>query len=113
MLALGDFLLILFGGVGMTNIIVEGEIFVPIKNLLKKFMPKFFMKMMDCHQCCGFWSGIFVSLFVLPPFYANVPLLNLVTGLGQNFACGCAVSMMAVFWANFMLLIESKTVING
>jgi len=40
-MALSLLLLMLLGGVGMTTIIVEGTIFLPIKDFLKKFMPKF------------------------------------------------------------------------
>ena len=46
-MALSSLLLMLIGGVGMTVIIVEGDIFVPIKNLLKKVLPEFIMKMMN------------------------------------------------------------------
>ncbi len=113
MLALGNILLMLLGGVGMTVIIVESSIFVPIKNFLQKFMPKFFMQMMDCHQCCGFWSGIFVSLFFLWPFSFESKWLNMLLDTGKNFSTGCAVSLLSVFWASFMMLIESKTVIKN
>lgn len=112
MLALGSVLLMLLGGVGMTTIIVEGEIFVPVKKFLEKFMPKFFMKMTNCHQCCGFWSGLFVSLFFMWPF-ESFEILQLVLSLGKNFATGCGVSLLAVFWATIMLYIESKTVITN
>ena len=104
----------LVGGVGMTVIIVESSIFVPIKNFMKKFMFQSFMKMMDCHQCCGFWSGIFISIFFLSPFsnlFGN--WFSLVQILGKMFASGCAISLLSVFWASLMMLIESKTVINN
>lgn len=105
-MAIGEFLLFILGGVGMTAIIVEGEIFVPVKNLLEKFMPKFFMKMMNCHQCCGFWSGFLLSLFFFQPWNTNM------LELGKNFAAACSVSLMSVFWATIMIFIESKTTIN-
>ena len=112
-MALANILLMLLGGVGMTTIIVEGEIFVPVKNLLKKFMPEYFMKMMNCHQCCGFWSGVFISLFFLFP-YSDINAWNqTLFNLGLNFASGCAVSLLSVFWATIMLFIESKTEIHG
>jgi hypothetical protein len=111
-MALSLLLLMLLGGVGMTTIIVEGTIFLPIKDFLKKFMPKFFMTMLDCHQCCGFWSGIFVSLFFLNPVDASGDWSLSLYNFGKNFATGCSVSLLAVFWATLMLFIESKTSIN-
>ena len=117
-MALGELVFMLLAGVGMTTIIVEGEIFLPVKNLLEKFMPKFFMKMLNCHQCCGFWSGCFLSMVFLPPIvnFGNLTLWQicgyLLLKLGYNFAAGCAVSLIAVFWAIFAMFLESKTSVN-
>ena len=111
-MAIGLVLLMLLGSVGMTTIIVEGVIFVPVKNFLKKFMPEAIMKLLDCHQCCGFWSGLFISLFFMPPWVLGPDVYDVVTGLGKNFASGCASSLLSVFWATIMLFIESKTTIS-
>lgn len=111
MLALSNLVLMLVGGVGMTVIIVEGQIFVPVKEFLKKFMPAFFMKMLDCHQCCGFWSGLILSFFFMYPFEPVNSLTYMIYEIGKNFAAGCAVSLLSVFWASIMLFIESKTVV--
>jgi ammonia channel protein AmtB len=111
-MAIGNVLLLLLGSVGMTAIIVEGTIFVPVKNFLKKFMPESIMKLLDCHQCCGFWSGLFISLFFIPPWEAGPDYVDLLSNLGKNFASGCASSLLSVFWATIMLFIESKTTIN-
>lgn len=106
-------ILLLLGGVGMTTIIVEGDIFVPVKDFLRKFMHSYFMKMMNCHQCCGFWSGLFVSLFFLPPPVFSETWHTVVLDCGKNFASGCAVSLLSVLWASFMLYLESQTVIRS
>ncbi len=117
-MALGNLIFLLLAGVGMTTIIVEGEIFVPVKNFLEKFMPKFFMKMLNCHQCCGFWSGFLLSMIFLPPVVSFSTLSiwqifgELLLKLGHNFAAGCAVSLLAVFWAIFAMFLESKTSVN-
>ena len=114
MLEMSNLFLMLLGGVGMTVIIVESSIFVPIKNFLKKFMFQSFMKMMDCHHCCGFWSGVFISLFFVFPFATVLESwVIILQTLGKMFATGCGVSLLSVFWASFMMLIESKTVINN
>jgi hypothetical protein len=111
MLEMSSLLLMLLGGVGMTVIIVEGAIFVPIKEQLKKFMPALVMKMLDCHQCCGFWSGLLLSFFFMNPFetYMGVGMMLFLSV--KNFATGCAVSLLSTLWASVLLLIESKTAI--
>jgi len=111
-MALSSLLLMLIGGVGMTVIIVEGEIFVPIKNLLKKVLPEFVMKMMNCHQCCGFWSGLFVSSFFLTPSL-NSAWYQIIHSLGSNFVAGCAVSLLSYLWAYVVTFIEANTVIRS
>jgi ammonia channel protein AmtB len=110
-MALASFLLMLLGSVGMTVIIVEGAIFVPVKEFLKKIIPEYVMKVLDCHQCCGFWSGLFLSLFFLTPEWRG-DIMSLLLQLGLNFANGCATSLLAVFWATIMVFIESKTTLN-
>lgn len=110
-MALSTLLLMLIGGVGMTVIVVEGEIFVPVKNLLKKILPEFIMKMMNCHQCCGFWSGLFISLFFILP---ETPFsLTSLYELGRNFAAGCAISLLSYLWAYVITYIEANTVIRS
>jgi ammonia channel protein AmtB len=110
-MAIDLLIMCLLGGVGMTTIIVEGTIFMPIKAFLKKFVPEKIMKIMDCHQCCGFWSGIFMSLLLYTPNITG-NALAIIHDLGINFACACAVSLLSVLWATVMLFIESKTTIN-
>lgn len=111
MLEMSSLLLMLLGGVGMTVIIVEGAIFVPVKEQLKKFMPAPFIKMLDCHQCCGFWSGFLLSLFFMNPFETYMGFGMILFLLSKNFATGCAVSLLSTLWASVLLLIESKTAI--
>ena len=106
-------MLLLIGGVGMTTIIVEGEIFLPVKAFLGKFMPKYFMKMLGCHQCCGFWSGVLLSLLLAWPYHDSATTGQLTLNVGKNFASGCAVSLLSVLWASVMLYIESQTVIRS
>lgn len=101
----------LVGGVGMTVIIVEGEIFVPIKNVLKKVLPEFVMKMMNCHQCCGFWSGLLISILFFVPDFSS--WFSGVQSVGKNFATGCAVSLLSYFWAYLVTFIEANTVIRS
>lgn len=76
--------LILFclGVVGMTHIIVDGEIFAPIHQWIKLRLP-IAARVMDCYQCAGFWCGIALGLTLL----SYRPLVV--------FAAGCAGSFLA------------------
>lgn len=78
-----DFLLFGFASVGMTLILVNGSIFLPLRESLSRGVEKlhrrreqkglppsftlleFFHGMIHCVQCMGFWSGLFCGLFLL------------------------------------------------
>jgi hypothetical protein len=49
-------------GWSITNILINGSIFDPIRNYLIVKQP-FFSKLMTCMQCSGFWVGCFISIF--------------------------------------------------
>jgi hypothetical protein len=55
---------------------------------------------------------MFCGLFFINPVDVSGDLVLSLYNLGKNFAAACAVSLLAVFWATFMLFIESKTSIN-
>lgn len=96
-----------FGCIGMTQIIVEGAIFVPVKDFLKKFMPSFFMKMMDCYQCCGFWCGVFMTgIYVLPNFENYYELAKIFVG-------GCASSFLSSFVSVLLVYLEANTLLRN
>lgn len=52
-----------FATVGLTNVVVESDIgeFL-IRSWWEKKMPEFFVKAINCHQCVGWWSGLFCSI---------------------------------------------------
>jgi hypothetical protein len=118
--------LLILGGIGMTVIVVESTLFSKIKDWAKKnfgeipvikYPVNFFLSIANCHQCCGWWSGAFLSFFFYTPCWMGVDtadcLVNLLQNLGRNFASGCAVSLLSVFWAAIMMFIESKTMIQS
>jgi hypothetical protein len=99
-------LLCLIGTVGMTQIIVESEISSKFKSLIEKIVPVFLMKMLNCYQCSGFWSGIFMGLiFFFPPQLSFFDV-------GKVFAVGCAGSCLSYFYAMLLMYIEANTQIK-
>lgn len=70
---------------GLTNIIVESTIFEKFRELWKGKLPEFFGDAIECHQCVGFWAGMFASLL-----FAGQPFVVML-------CCGFAGSFIAPF----------------
>lgn len=94
------------GTVGMTQIIVESEISAKFKSVLEKFAPKFLMNLLNCYQCSGFWSGIFMGLIFYFP--KEISFFD----LGKIFAIGCTGSCLSYFYAMFLMYLEANTQIK-
>jgi hypothetical protein len=103
---LTNLLFCIIGSVGMTHIVVEGEIFRPIREFVEKYTFNFLSKLINCYQCTGFWCGIILGL----GFYTPTTLCTL--ELTRVFACGCASSCLSYFWAMFLTYLEANTTIK-
>ncbi len=77
-----NLLLFILGVVGMTHIIVDGEISEPVYQWIKPRLP-IVARVMDCYQCAGFWCGLALGAALL----GRNPLVV--------FAAGCAGSFLA------------------
>jgi hypothetical protein len=75
-------ILFILSVIGMTHIIVDGEISEPIHAWAKP-RCSWLADLMDCYQCCGFWCGVGLGLILL----SYRP--------GIVFAAGCAGSFLA------------------
>ncbi len=75
-------LLFILGVVGMTHIVVDGEISEPVYKWIAPRLPVV-ARIMDCYQCAGFWCGLALGLALL----SYRPLVV--------FAAGCAGSFLA------------------
>ena len=96
----------ILGSIGMTNIIVESDISKLFKDTIKPYLPQFFMKMLNCYQCSGFWSGIFTTSLLAVFNGWNADKLHLI------FLGGCATSFLATFFAYFQTYLEANSVIS-
>jgi len=74
-----NLILFILGVVGLTHIIVDGEISAPVYQWIKPRSP-FIARIMDCHQCSGFWCGL-----ALGPIVSWSPLLWLICGFAGSF----------------------------
>ena len=121
-------LLFAFASVGMTFILVEGSIFYPMRESFRRQVEKiehkrqrgkkvgwtfseFAFGILTCHQCCGFWCGIFVALLIFPFNFSLtdkvltsngiqtatslMPIFRSFCGL---FVFGCATSVLAILF---------------
>lgn len=96
----------ILGSIGMTNIIVESDISKAFKDAIKPYLPQFFMKMLNCYQCSGFWTGIFTTSLLLIFNNWSFDKLHLV------FLGGCATSFLATFFAFLQTYLEANSVIS-
>lgn len=95
-----------FGCIGVTHILVDGEIFRPVKELLSKYLPSFIMKLLNCYQCTGFWSGVLFGMFL----YCDVD--NLKNSFVIAFLTGGASSCLSYFWALILTYLEANSIVK-
>lgn len=94
-------ILFIFACIGATHIIVDGQIFEPIRNLAKKYLPNKMYYMFECYQCAGVYAGWLCGALV----FTDV-------SIWQILACGFAGSFLANFAAMTMNYLEAQTIIN-
>lgn len=71
MIVLALFMIAVFSAIGMSHIIVDGDIFSKLRgyffNKYKNEPNHWIIKLITCYQCTGFWSGVFMGI-ILQPF---------------------------------------------
>lgn len=70
-----EWLIILIGCVGLTDILMYGKILKKPRDFLIKI--SFFKSLLSCAVCTGFWSGIIASIFLLNSSFSNYVLIFL------------------------------------
>ncbi len=90
--------LFILGVVGMTHIVVDGEIFAPVHEWIKPRSLLLF-KIMDCYQCAGFWCGVMLAPILLD----HNPLVW--------FAAGCTGSFLAQL--GWLVLDTLEVIVKG
>jgi hypothetical protein len=97
---LGNVVLFIIATAGMANLIITGNgpwnILLHFRNWSLKHSPNLLGEIVVCHQCCGFWSGLFCGW----AFLTNDPILV--------FVCGCAGSFVAPWGAIYLNVLESQ-----
>jgi hypothetical protein len=91
--------LFVFGVIGMTHIIVDSGIFMPVRNWLKTLLPVYIYKIVECYQCSGTWCGFVVGWMVMGDSVFTV------------LACGFAGSFLASWAATYLNYLEAKSIV--
>lgn len=95
-----EFLLFAIASVGMSHLIVDGVIFEPIRNFIKKNFPEKIGYLISCYSCSSWWTSLFIGFLL---FGFNIPLL---------LVCSFAGSFLSNFAAVILNWIETATVIH-
>lgn len=98
---MSETILFILASIGSTHIVVDGAIFAPIRDWMKRTLPTKLSSIVDCYLCAGFYMGC------LSGFCAFSHI-----SLQQIFACGCAGGFLANFAAVVLNWLESATIVN-
>ena len=87
--------------IGLTHIIVDpATIFQPVRNLIDKYGPEWFKKLVSCYQCCGTWVGFLCGYVLInqDPFVV--------------FMCGMSGSFLSTWAATYLNYLEAQSIVN-
>jgi hypothetical protein len=87
-----NFLLYVFGVIGITHIIVDpATIMQPFRDWADQNMPKWFNKLVGCYQCCGFWIGAIFAVLLFCNSWLLLPVIFFLGGgSGSVLSTGAA-----------------------
>lgn len=53
---------------GLSYIISQEMIFLPVREWVYKHLPSFFSNLINCPTCTAFWCGLFLGIVYTPLF---------------------------------------------
>jgi hypothetical protein len=79
-----DLLLFALASIGLCHVLVDGSFMAPVKDYLSRKGWQRLVRMLNCYQCAGFWSGVVAGLVLLLGQW--VPYLHLLLyGFAASF----------------------------
>ncbi len=101
------FLLFAFSSIGMAHIICDSTMFAHMRSNFEsrsaqaenKGFWHFLHQIVNCYQCCGFWTGLFMGVI----------LLNFNPAIW--FAAACAGSFLSLLAGYYFTFLEAKSIV--
>jgi hypothetical protein len=128
---MATFILFIFAAIGLTHILVDSNIFEPVRKWFKeqgptqsegvvekveRFSCKWFCgkitEILSCYQCSGVWAGWFMGLLILTKWYDGGLLYNAWLNFTIVFSAGFASSFLANLGALIFTYLEAKAIIE-
>ena len=97
-MTIADIVLFALASVGLTHIIVDSELFSPVRDYLREALPEKVFRVFECYQCAGTWCGFICGALLLS--------LDWWVILGAGFA-GSFLGTWSSIYLNYM---EAKSV---
>ncbi len=102
------FLLFVFASIGMAHIICDSTLFAPVRNSIDSYSVKagnkgfwhFLHQIVNCYQCCGFWTGLFMGVVLLNPVNPAI-----------WFAAACAGSYLSLLAGQYFGVLEARAIV--
>ena len=126
-----NLLLFLISAMGLTHIIVDSSIAEKPVEWLKKKLPDKILwfnpkEALDCHQCTGFWAGLFCSAIFGIPWVEFGLIVNASNWAGwisllvvwavwvflRWFLCGCASSVVCLWVSHYFTYLQARAIID-
>lgn len=85
-----EIVFVFIASVGLSMILVDGAIMKPVRDAVKRWNWTWVDKLLSCHQCSGWWSGLIISLLW---YFSSFPYCGWFTFIIYAFA-GSYVSML-------------------
>ena len=118
-----ELVLFLAGSIGLAHVLVDGHIFAWLRDWLREptlhrwlswlaYSPSFMQnsakwlvgkvsEMINCHQCCGFWTGLLCAWLTFSEIHG-----------WQILVGGFAGSFLSMFFAILFNYLEAQTVLK-
>jgi hypothetical protein len=93
-----NFILFCMATIGLTDIVLESNLFLPVRNSLKSFLTSNIYEVFQCHQCMGTWVGFLIGYLLLPHNFATV----LACGFAGSFLASWGDLIHKFIWAHTM-----------
>lgn len=102
-----NLILFVLATIGLTNILIYGEILNDLRDYVHDHAPDWMVTILECYQCCGFWSGIVTGYALLTHDLSGV----LMTGFAGSFVSHFA-ALVTEFIESRSIVLDNRTLVE-